>query len=82
MADISKCANEMCKMKDTCYRYLVPADPLWQSYSDFAPDEMTGECDYYWQVNEKQADGLNRLYVEGYDPKGLPDGMDYNRNNR
>jgi hypothetical protein len=37
MADISKCSNDKCPIKHTCYRWTVPADPLWQMYSRFEP---------------------------------------------
>lgn len=34
MADISKCANKKCKIKNECYRHTAP-DGYWQSYMMF-----------------------------------------------
>lgn len=34
MADITKCANKNCKIKEICYRYTA-VDGYWQSYADF-----------------------------------------------
>lgn len=49
MADISKCANQNCKIKGSCYRYTV-SDGLWQSYSDFNDSKEIKnkkDCKYY-----------------------------------
>jgi len=46
MADISKCKNKQCPIKESCYRYTVPADPQWQSYCMFTYDN--GKCDDFW----------------------------------
>ena len=32
MSDITKCTNDKCPLKDGCYRWTAPADPLRQSY--------------------------------------------------
>lgn len=48
MADITKCTNKDCPLKETCYRWTAEEDEM-QSYSDFKPDE-NGECEYYWEV--------------------------------
>lgn len=52
MADITKCANKNCKIKDKCYRFLAKADPLYQSYADFNNSKVIStpkECEYYWK---------------------------------
>jgi hypothetical protein len=47
MPDITMCLNKECPLRGTCYRFNAKADPHWQSYSDFKPDE-NGKCDNYW----------------------------------
>lgn len=50
MADISKCANENCKIKDSCYRHTAP-ESYWQSYMMFGdnkPIENKKECKDFW----------------------------------
>lgn len=46
MPDITKCTNEECPLKETCYRYTVEPDE-YQSYAKF---EITknGSCENYW----------------------------------
>jgi len=51
MADISKCANEDCTLKEKCYRYKVKSDEIWQTYGGFTQDE-DGECEYHWETVE------------------------------
>lgn len=52
MADISKCGNaEKCPLKDTCYRYTMPASEYWQSYANFYKDEEN--CTFYWPIKTK-----------------------------
>lgn len=48
MADISKCKKTNCDKKDTCYRYLAPDNPYYQSYF-LAEDiiDKEGCCKYY-----------------------------------
>ncbi len=51
MADISKCKNEKCPLKEHCYRYTAPANEYWQAYSDFKfkiSDDGRVDCDGYW----------------------------------
>jgi hypothetical protein len=51
MPDISKCANEECPLKDSCYRWTSTPNEYWQSYGDFKHDEENG-CEYYWEVKD------------------------------
>jgi hypothetical protein len=37
MSDKTKCTNDKCPIKHTCYRWTAPADPLWQAYQRFEP---------------------------------------------
>jgi len=46
MADITKCGDDACPKRHTCWRWMAPAGE-WQSY--FAESPRKGdECDYYW----------------------------------
>jgi hypothetical protein len=47
MPDITKCNNEECPKKDTCYRYTSKPDEM-QSYSKFKPND-DGQCEYFWE---------------------------------
>ena len=53
MADISKCLGEGCPDKERCVRYLEPAEPMWQSYGPFDFIRGEGECEHFWEVDEK-----------------------------
>lgn len=41
------CRNNNCKLKLKCYRYTAIPDKIYQSYSDFKPDD-TGKCEYFY----------------------------------
>lgn len=45
MPDISMCINKKCPMKNNCYRFTAKPNEYSQSYSDFKPNFLTGECD-------------------------------------
>jgi len=45
MSDISMCANQECKMRDTCYRANARISE-WQSWCDFKPESDT-KCDHF-----------------------------------
>lgn len=50
MADISKCANKNCKIKNLCYRHTAK-DSFWQSYMFFNDNKLIKnkkECKYFW----------------------------------
>jgi hypothetical protein len=47
MPDISMCQNQLCPLRETCYRFTATPDTPYQCYAVFKPDE-NGECDYYW----------------------------------
>jgi hypothetical protein len=51
MPDITKCQNEYCPQKETCWRWTSPPDRL-QSYSFFDFNEEDG-CEFYWDINSK-----------------------------
>ena len=50
MADISKCEGVGCNKKETCYRFLLPANQYRQSY--IQPEAQNGGCDYYWPTED------------------------------
>jgi hypothetical protein len=51
MPDISKCENEACPLKDTCYRFTCKPNELWQSYDKFDFEIIDGKpvCKDYWE---------------------------------
>lgn len=51
MTDITKCSNKDCKLKLSCYRWLVKANPYMQSYSHFKPDK-DNKCNYFLNYKE------------------------------
>ena len=57
MADITKCKDEECSMKKTCYRYTAKASDR-KSYFIESPrrKKLTGyDCDYYWEVKDGES---------------------------
>jgi hypothetical protein len=54
MADISKCANKDCKLKELCYRFTAPDNEFYQSYSDFKPNKTGTKCKYFMKIIEKK----------------------------
>lgn len=49
MADISMCRNNLCPLKDKCYRYNArPSE--WQSYGSYYP--IMGKCHYFWPMED------------------------------
>jgi len=47
MTDITKCQDNECPAKDTCYRYITEPHPLWQSWFAESP-RHDHECEMYW----------------------------------
>jgi hypothetical protein len=56
MPDITMCVNDVCKLKEKCFRHSdsgTKPTPYRQSYSHFN-EKGDKDCDYYWRVdNEK-----------------------------
>lgn len=49
MADITKCVNKKCKIKELCYRYTAK-DGYYQSYANFNEGKVIKnkkECEHY-----------------------------------
>lgn len=73
--DYTSCSGEGCPIKETCYRFTGPKEPLWQSYFVEVPgnwivyenDEFNSglieqkhwKCDMFW--GETQESILNQL---------------------
>ena len=56
MADITKCSNEDCIMKQKCYRYTAPSSIYWQAVAKFVPKRNhidNFKCDLFWE-NDKR----------------------------
>lgn len=47
MADIAMCRHATCPKRHTCYRQTAKANPYYQWYGMFEPDEK-GKCEHYW----------------------------------
>lgn len=47
MSEITKCSNDDCPLKGSCYRWLAPEKPEGQVTLKFEPDK-NGNCDMYW----------------------------------
>jgi hypothetical protein len=54
MSDISMCDNQNCDFNRSCYRFMAKPNPYRQAYTDFAPDEKTGECEYFMEIRGKK----------------------------
>jgi len=52
MADITKCEDNLCPSKETCYRYTAPASEHYQSYGKFNREEDEDNCNMYWETKE------------------------------
>lgn len=52
MVDIAKCSGNGCEKRDSCYRYVAPADTYYQSYFQTPPIE-DGECQFYWNTEKE-----------------------------
>lgn len=53
MADITKCSNDLCPIKETCYRHTAK-DSDWQSYTLYQPVVSTlgTTCLYYYPTTK------------------------------
>lgn len=47
MADITKCGDELCPMKDKCRRYNAKENDYWQSWFSESPRDGD-KCDMFW----------------------------------
>lgn len=53
MADITKCKDSVCPMKNTCYRFMADENDKWQSYFAQSPKNEDGTCSMYWSDGSK-----------------------------
>jgi len=57
MPDLTKCTNENCSLKETCFRWSSEAKERNQSYQKFEPTKDDGvdfKCDFMMVVNFKR----------------------------
>ena len=50
MVDITLCIQEICGLKDNCYRHIAKPETKYQSVSSFQPKYQVSEgwsCEYY-----------------------------------
>ena len=47
MTDISKCADDKCPLRESCWRWLAPMTSCWQSYGQFNRHKDADKCDDY-----------------------------------
>ena len=61
MPDISMCSSNTCPLKESCYRFTATPSQFWQSYADFKYNEVTKECNHYWNNEQykKEQHGKN-----------------------
>ena len=52
MADICKCTNDKCPIKEQCYRWTAEDEDL-QAYSHFSPDEK-GYCSMQIELKSRR----------------------------
>mgnify|MGYP006921415893 CR=1 FL=1 len=58
MADITKCTGRngkvVCPKKETCWRFLAPDTPQWQSYMNAPIADPGDECGSYWEARLRE----------------------------
>lgn len=50
MPDISKCSNEDCPLKESCYRYKVKPNPFRQAYTTYEPNKDGKTCNHFIEI--------------------------------
>jgi hypothetical protein len=68
MADISKCSNENCSMKQKCLRYTVDPNKYHQSYTLFIPKRNSVEnfnCELFLKDERVRENFGNRKRSSG-----------------
>jgi hypothetical protein len=53
MSDITKCKDEICKLKQTCKRYIAKSNDMYQSYFMQSPLTIINDkqvCEFYWEL--------------------------------
>jgi hypothetical protein len=69
MSDITKCTNESCPLKEQCYRWTAPVEPMSQAYHHFMPTDWgTGvlACEHHIPIESDEQDPpdlLNQMSV-------------------
>lgn len=50
MPDISMCRDATCPSRLTCWLFMAPPEPVWQSYSAFTRPGGADRCYAYWEM--------------------------------
>ena len=48
MADVTKCNNKNCTLRNECYRFTAVENEYRQSYFAETPKQIEGECPEFW----------------------------------
>lgn len=59
MADITMCQNNICPIRQNCYRYRAIPNEKWQSYSNFSFDNEKSECEHFFKITPHHKLSLN-----------------------
>lgn len=54
MADITKCANKTCQLRDKCYRFTANSNSFRQACANFDYNTINKvtTCDHFWDNEE------------------------------
>ena len=58
MSDVTKCTDQKCPSRKTCYRYTAPSTAGRQAYADFNRAEDADRCDEYIHVERPAKNSL------------------------
>ena len=53
MPDISMCGADTCPSRLTCWLFMAPPEPVWQSFVAFSRPEGADRCYAYWEMEKR-----------------------------
>ena len=53
MPDISMCGDDTCQSRLTCWRFMAPPEPVWQSFVAFSRPEGADRCYAYLEMDKR-----------------------------
>lgn len=65
MADITKCLNDGCPVRNKCYRFTAPSNEYAQAVSmfDYKVVERKVHCDHFWlNSSDKKDNDLTKVF--------------------
>lgn len=65
MADITKCVNGACPVRNKCYRFTAPHDEVYQAVElfDFKVVERKVHCEFFWlNSSDKKDNELTKVF--------------------